>query len=140
MEINLTTPALLFPALSLLMLAYTNRFLSLANLIRSLHATYQTAPDERIIKQIRNLRQRVLHIRNMQACGVTSIFSCVLCMFLVFAGEPMAGKVVFAIGLVFLMTSLVLSFWEIQISVVSLNVALSDLENDERKKSSLFGK
>lgn len=139
MEINLTTPALLFPALSLLMLAYTNRFLSLANLIRSLYASYQTTPDERIIRQIRNLRQRVLLIRNMQACGVTSIFACVLCMLLVFAGKPWAGKVVFGVGLLFLMASLVLSFWEIQISVVSLNVALSDLEHDERKKSGLFG-
>jgi len=140
MEVNLTTPALLFPALSLLMLAYTNRFLALASLIRTLHATHLTAPDERIVKQIRNLRQRVLIIRNMQACGVLSIFSCVLCMFLIYAGQPMAGKVIFGIGLLSLMTSLVLSFWEIQISVVSLNVALSDLESDENQKSGLFGK
>lgn len=138
MEINLTTPALLFPALSLLMLAYTNRFLSLANLIRTLHAAHLSKPDERIIRQIRNLRQRVLLIRNMQACGVTSIFSCALCMFLLFAGLPLAGKWVFGVGLFFLMGSLVLSFWEIQISVVSLNVALSDVEADE--KSGLFGR
>lgn len=134
MEINLTTPALLFPALSLLMLAYTNRFLSLANLIRTLYATYQTAPNVRIVQQIRNLRQRVALIRNMQACGVTSIFLCVLCMFLVYEGQAQAGRVVFALSLLCLMASLVLSFWEIQISVVSLNVALSDLEGEGREK------
>ena len=142
MEINLTTPALLFPALSLLMLAYTNRFLSLANLIRTLHAAHLTKPDERIITQLQNLRQRVLLIRSMQSCGVASIFSCALCMFLLFAGLTLAGKWVFGVGVLFLMGSLVLSFWEIQISVVSLNVALSDLEDlaFNKRKAGLFGK
>jgi Protein of unknown function (DUF2721). len=48
MEINLTTPALLFPAISLLLLAYTSRFLALAALMRELHVRYKTQPDPRI--------------------------------------------------------------------------------------------
>jgi hypothetical protein len=86
MELTLTTPALLFPALSLLLLAYTNRFLALANLIRNLHHRYQTEPNPGVAGQLANLRKRVYIIRNMQALGLASLFCCVLCMFLLFAG------------------------------------------------------
>ena len=132
MELNLSSPALLFPAVSLLLLAYTNRFLALASLIRTLHSDYKVSQDELIIKQIQNLRHRVLLIRNMQATGVSSIFLCVLCMFLLFAGQIQFGKVIFAISLMFLMVSLALSIREIQLSVDALNLHLSDLEHKER--------
>jgi len=127
-DISLTTPALLFPAISLLLLAYTNRFLTLAGLIRKLHAEYQNEPDQMIIGQIQNLRKRVVLIRNMQALGISSLFLCVFCMFLIFAGENLAGKVVFGVSLLLLMASLALSIREIQISVNALNIQLSDLE------------
>jgi hypothetical protein len=139
-EINLNSPALLFPAVTLLLLAYTNRFLALANLIRTLHASYRKHPDELVIRQIHNLRLRLVLIRNMQAAGVTAIFLCVLCMFLLFAGKVGAGKVVFALSLSCLMVSLALSFTEIVISVHALNVQLSDLEDLEREAKSTPGK
>lgn len=128
MDFNLATPALLFPAVSLLMLAYTNRFLALAALIRQLHSSHQENPDDLIVRQIANLRHRVVLIRNMQAAGVLSIFSCVLCMLLMFAGFVMVAKWIFGLSLVFLMASLALSFREIQLSMYSLNLQLSDLE------------
>ncbi len=128
MDIDLTTPALLFPAISLLLLAYTNRFLALASLIRSLHATYQASRETVLIGQIDNLRKRVLLIKNMQALGVLSLFLCVLCMFVLFAGEMLLGKIIFATSLVLLMASLALSIHEIQISVTALKLHLSDLE------------
>ena len=131
MEINLTTPALLFPTISLLMLAYTNRFLALAALIRTLHANYREQPDALVLRQIRFLRHRVLLIRNMQAAGVLSIFCCAACMFLLFAGQTTPGNVVFGLALAFLMGSLALSFWEIQLSVNALNLELSDIEEHE---------
>jgi Protein of unknown function (DUF2721) len=131
MEINLSSPALLFPAISLMLLAYTNRFLALAALIRTLHADYKENPDDLIIRQIRNLRHRVTLIRNMQAMGVCAIFLCVFCMFLLFAGQVQLGKFVFAISLLCLMVSLALSFREIQLSVEALNLNLSDLEHHE---------
>ena len=131
MEINLTTPALLFPAVSLLLLAYTNRFLALAALIRTLHASHKAEPDELIIRQIKHLRHRVVLIRNMQAAGVTSIFLCVLCMFLIFAGKAELGKYAFGLSLLCLMASLALSLREIQISINALNLQLSDLESQD---------
>jgi hypothetical protein len=82
MELSITTPALLFPAISLLMLAYTNRFLAIANLIRNLHDKYKKDPNEKhIVAQIRNLRVRIRLIRNMQAFGVISFLFCVVCYF-----------------------------------------------------------
>ena len=133
MEINLATPALLFPAISLLLLAYTNRFLGLASLIRGLAARYQQSGDQLLIGQIENLRHRLALIRRMQALGVLSIFVCVVCMFALFAGSQPLGKLLFAISLVLLMTSLGYSFREIQLSTNALNIELSTLEKDRTK-------
>ncbi len=128
MDLGLTTPALLFPAISLLLLAYTNRFLTLANLIRELHKSYKTNPDQIILAQISNLRYRVVLIRNMQVYGIASFFLCVLCMFVLFAGQELLGKLIFGVSLIALMVSLGISFREIQVSVDALNYRLSDLE------------
>lgn len=128
MELTLQTPALLFPAISLLFLAYTNRFLALASLIRSLHAAYRTKPDDRLLEQIKNLRTRVNLVRLMQLLGVVAILLCVLAMFLLYEKLQLAASFVFAGGMVSLMLSLLFSLREIQISVTALNVLLSDLE------------
>lgn len=128
MDINLTTPALLFPAISLLLLAYTNRFLALATLIRTLHAKYKEDPHDVILGQIKNLRKRVILIRNMQAFGVLSLLLCVVCMFLLFANEQIAGRYTFGLSLILLIISLGLSVFEIQISVKALKLQLSDME------------
>jgi hypothetical protein len=130
MEINLATPALLFPAVSLLLLAYTNRFLGLANLIRGLAARYSESHDQLLYGQITNLRHRLTLIRRMQAFGVASIFLCVACMFALFAGSQLVGKVLFAVSLLLLMASLGLSFREIQLSTHALNIQLSTLARE----------
>jgi hypothetical protein len=130
-DINLTTPALLFPAITVLMLAYTNRFLALAGLIRALHVKDRNNPDKSILAQISNLRHRVQLVRNMQALAGLSLLLCVVCMFVLFSGYIQLGKVIFAVSVVLLMTSLALSLWEIQISVRALNIHLSDLEKKD---------
>jgi len=127
MELTLTTPAILFPTISLLMVAYTNRFLTLAKRIRTLHETYKSSPNQILMAQISSLRRRVQLIRNMQALGLISLFLCVLCMFLLFSGNALAAKVVFGAGLLVLMLSLALSFREVQLSVQALNLALQDM-------------
>jgi hypothetical protein len=134
MDINLTTPALLFPAISLLLLAFTNRFLALANLIRQLHANYKTDPDEILFGQIENLRYRIKLIRDMQAFGVSSLLLCVFSMFALFLGWVVAGKWIFAASLVLMAISLAISIREIQISVGALDLHLKDLEKMEQGK------
>ena len=135
MDITLTTPALLFPALSLLMLAYTNRFLTLSSIIRDLHQRYQETHDDIILGQISNLRYRVVLIRNMQIFGALSILGCVLCMLVLFFGLQDLDKVIFILSLLLLVISLSLSIRELQVSVGALNLHLSALEREEDKIS-----
>jgi hypothetical protein len=130
MEITLTTPALLFPAISLLLLAYTNRFLTIAGLIRSLHARYKETRDQNIKDQIANLKKRVNLIKNMQLAGITSLTLCVASMFALFESWLTLGSIIFGISLVLLIVSLILSIIEIQISVKALNIHLSDIEEN----------
>jgi hypothetical protein len=129
MDIALTTPALLFPAISLLLLAYTNRFLTLANLIRELHARYTANPEEIILAQIKNLRYRIILIRDMQIFGATAFLLCVATMLVLFVGQLMLGKVLFGLSLVCLLVSLGFSLRELQVSIDALMVRLSDIES-----------
>lgn len=128
MEFTLTTPALLFPAISLLLLAYGNRFLTLANLIRELYARYKANPDPRVRRQLDNLDVRIGIIRDMQIFGVASFFVCVLCMFILFLGYVTIGKWVFGLGLILLMVSLFMGLRELQISVDALRVQIQDVD------------
>lgn len=137
MEFTLTTPALLFSAISLLLLAYTNRFLALASIIRSMKTQYLQSKDENLLGQMANLRKRIFLIRNMQACGIISFFFCVLCMFLMYYRLPQLAQYVFGLSLFLLMISLYISFREIQMSVNALKMELKDLkpEIDKAEKA-----
>ena len=129
MELSLNTPALLFPAITLLMLAYTNRFLGLASLVRNLHEKYlKVEQGKTILDQILNIRTRLHLIRYMQFMGALSFFLCVICMFCIFRGYDMAAKIVFAASLFALLVSLAILMWEIQISTNAVELELSDME------------
>jgi Protein of unknown function (DUF2721) len=127
-DINLGTPALLFPAISLLMLAYTNRFLALAALIRQLLETYQTQPRQEVREQIAALRYRVRLILWMQGLGVGSLTLCVAAMLVLLSGLEGLGVWLFAGSLGLLLASLIFSILEIRLSANALDVALRDLE------------
>lgn len=137
MEFTLTTPALLFSAISLLLLAYTNRFLALASLVRVMKSQYLQNHDENLLAQMANLRKRIYLIRNMQACGIISFFFCVLCMFLMYYQQIILAQYVFGLSLLLLMISLYLSFREIQLSANALKMELFSLktEIDQAEKS-----
>ena len=129
MLLDITTPALLFPAITLLLLAYTNRFLAIATLIRNLHKQHLNDRDHTIIiHQIKNLRIRLNMIRYMQAFGILSFFLGVLCMFLLFERLPEVASYLFAASLMALLISLGISLVETHISTKALNLELSDME------------
>ncbi len=128
MEIDLATPALLFPAISLLMLAYTNRFVALANIIRGLRNHYLETRDPLIYDQIQNLKYRVVLIRNMQWFGAVSLLLCVLAMGFKFAEWHWTASFLFSVSLFSMAISLLLSIWEIQKSVGALELNLRDME------------
>ena len=124
MNFTLTTPALLFPAISLLLLAYTNRYLTIAGLIRDLFSESKQENNAIYNGQIANLRKRINIIKNMQILGVLSFFFCVLTMLLLFLGLTFAGEIIFGLSLALLLFSLALSIYEITISVGALNILL----------------
>ncbi len=132
MELSFNTPALLFPAISLLLLAYTNRFVALANLVRKLHAEYKSLEDpSMIVRQIKSLRKRINLIKYMQGLGVFSFLLCVVCMYCIYNNWIAVAKFVFALSLLSLLSSLVISLVEIIQSTKALEVELSDIEGDE---------
>jgi len=130
MEIDLTTPALLFPAVSLLLLAFTNRFLALANLIRGLKKQYDEGHDEYLLPQIKNLTLRIRLIRNMQACGISSLLLCVTCMLALFFNAIILGQILFGISLLLMMLALIISLREILISVNALKLELKRMKTE----------
>ncbi|RZL97212.1 MAG: DUF2721 domain-containing protein [Pedobacter sp.] len=137
MEITFNTPALLFPAISLLLLAYTNRYLALAALIRKLHDEYiRGEKNHLLLRQIRILRTRIKLVRSMQALGVFSFVCCVLTMWGVYQQWLTFNSIVFATGLISLLASLVVSLIEISQSTYALELELSDME--ELGSSNMF--
>jgi len=129
-ELTLTTPALLFSAISLIMLAYTNRFLAYAAIIRNLHDKYQTEKNSILIAQIKNIKQRLYLTRSMQIYGISSLLLCVLSMFLIYIQQQTIAIWIFGLALILLIVSLAFLIWEIQISVKALEHHIHDLENN----------
>ncbi len=135
---DFTTPALLFPAISLILLAYTNRFLGLSSVIRHLYDQYQQHPSHTILQQIHNLRLRVRLVRNMQIVGVVGMLLCVISIILLFWRYDQLGMYSFAASLLCLFVSLSISVYELFLSGNALNILLAGMEQDlSRMDSSL---
>jgi len=127
MEIEITTPALLFSAITLLMLAYTNRFLALAALIRQYIALYKEKKEDGILKQIHNFETRLKIIKYTQIFGVGSFLFCVVSMFLIFIQLIIPAEIVFGISLILLFVSLLFSLRELFLSIGALNVEMDEI-------------
>jgi hypothetical protein len=140
MEISINTPALLFPAISLLLLAYTNRFLAIANLVRKLHDDFpKHSNKENVLQQILSLRKRLNYIRLMQGAGVFSFLLCVVCMYSIYEGWMFIAKYVFAVSLISLLFSLFCSLIEIIQSTKALELLLHDIEElDDKNNPSVW--
>jgi len=134
MEMTITTPSLLFPAISLLMLAYTNRFVTLANVIRQLSNLENAPSRDIVIRQIENLRVRMTVIRLMQAFGVISFVFCTLSMFSLLLAFQLAGMYLFAVSLILLVVSLLCSFYEVNISTTAINIELEKFDEELKKR------
>lgn len=127
-DLPLTTPSLLFPAISLLMLAYTNRFLGLATVVRTLHGHWRSTQEPMLLEQIRNLRLRIQIIKQMQTLGVLSLMMCVVSMTLLFFDRQLGGQITFGVSLLLMFASLSLSLVEIQMSGSALDLQLKDVK------------
>ncbi|MFW5827039.1 MAG: DUF2721 domain-containing protein [Alkalispirochaeta sp.] len=135
MEFTFSTPALLFPAISLLFISYTNRFISYADLVRRLHDRWRSDGSPALEMQIENLHRRIGLIRNMQVSGALSLLLAVLCMVLLFFGQNVAAEAVFVLSLVLLSASMAFLVFEVSISIHALNLQLEDLTTKTEDQS-----
>ena len=132
MTLEITTPAVLFPTVSLLLLAYTNRFLALTAIVRQMDSSGEI---EHEFYQVKNLRKRLNYIKKMQYFGVSSLLMCAISMLFLFLQMDCIGKISFGISLVSLIVSLLFSLLEIQISLEALRIHLNhNSENEEKNK------
>jgi hypothetical protein len=134
MTLHIETPALLFSATSLILLAYTNRFLTIAQIIRKLKKTYDEEESKSVLLEIKNLNLRLTLIRYMQMFGVLCLFLSVLAMLLLFMELQTSSIYLFGLSLLALLISLGISFWEISISIDALRLHLSDLTEKKEMK------
>ena len=132
--LDLTTPYLLFSAISLILLAYTNRFLSYASVVRALKEKHQQTHDPKDIAQIANLRKRLYLTRSMQILGILSLLLCVIAMFFIYVSWQVFAAWIFGIALLLLAASLCVCIWEINISVKALEIHLEDISSKEKLK------
>ena len=128
MVLEMSIPALLFPAISLTMLAYNARYLAIAALIRQLHKEYLSNYSENIGLQINQLRKRLYLIRNMQASAIISFLGAVITMGLLYSNYNNSANIIFGLSLLALVISLSLSLVEVQSSTKSLNTQLNSIE------------
>ena len=129
MEITLTTPAILFPAISLLLLGFSNRFATTGMLIRQLKSKQTSENQQTVNRQIKNLKTRIRLIIAMQAFGVLSIILCTLSMIAIYNGRNSWGSILFGISLLAMVLSLITSLWEVLISSKALNVELEEVKH-----------
>ena len=135
MNLQIETPALLFSATSLILLAYTNRFLTIAQIVRSLKKNYDENHNKSILIEIKNLNLRLTLIRAMQLFGVLSLFLSVFAMLLLYLEWMLVGIYLFGASLLCLLISLGISFWEVSISVTALRIHLKDLLEETKNKA-----
>jgi len=132
MELSVNIPDLFFPAISLIMLAYTNRFLALSNRVRALHDEYKKQQDRLIIfRQIKNLKYRIKLIQRMQTYGVAALLLSLLSMFFIFIQFQYIAKCIFAVSLIAFSISIFFSLVEIRLSTKAIELELSDMEGLE---------
>ncbi|MFI3327578.1 MAG: DUF2721 domain-containing protein [Rikenellaceae bacterium] len=135
--LELTTPSLLFSAISLILLAYTNRFLSYASTIRQLKHKNDESYDPRQVAQIQNLYRRLYLTQAMQIFGITSLLLCVVTMFLTYISLDVVAEWIFGVALLMLAISLGITIWEINISVRALEIHLKDCEECKCSETSI---
>lgn len=128
MQLNLSIPALLFPAISLTMLAYNARYLAIAALIRQLHKQFEETSAQPLKQQINQLRTRLGIIKNMQASAIISFLLAAVSMFLIYVEMQVWANIIFGASLIFLMISLILFFLEVQLSTQALGIQLKNME------------
>ena len=134
MDLNISTPGLIFPSISFLLIAYSNRFLAIATLIRDLKTKFSENKAEILLKQIKNLRYRLKLIRWMQAVAVFGMLLALLSIFSLYLELDLIGKIFFVSAVISITTSLSIALVEIMFSGRALDLELEDIQDHMREK------
>ena len=135
MVLDLTTAALMFPAIPFLMLTFGTRFTVVSELIRKIHDEYASEINlddvrtKRMLGEISTLKKRLLMIQINQTLTSLSFFVNLLTIFALFMGHQNLSKLLFGIVLILLMLAIILFIVEIGIATKSLNLHLEDLDS-----------
>tara|TARA_Y100000746_G_C15442757_1_gene423642 strand:+ start:47 stop:433 length:387 start_codon:yes stop_codon:yes gene_type:complete len=127
---DITTPALLFPAISLLFVAYTNRLHSLSVLIRAMTTKGSNESKTRHAdEQIMILEKRIIYIRRMQVFGIVSFIFNLMTIILIYLKYFILANYIFGFGLIMLSASLLFALFETLISTKALDIHLRNSKN-----------
>lgn len=133
MNLELSTPALLFPAIAILMLGYVNRYIGAANVIRSFKKDYDSGYKHNdLTKQLNILKKRIELMRGMLLVGASSLILACLSMLFIFVNNQLAGKGAFGLSLLGLVLSLFASLYETSLSNRSLILEIDDMIHREK--------
>ena len=137
MVLDLTTAALVLPAIPFLMLTFGTRFTVVTELIRKIHDEYAANIDlddvraKRMLGEISTLKKRLLMIQVNQTLASLSFFVNLSTVFSLYMGNQYLAKLLFGIVLGLLMLAIILFIIEIGIATKSLNLHLSDLDSNK---------
>lgn len=126
-HLELTTPAVILSAAALLLLTYTNRFLTATSRTRELYDRYQKTPNHNILIQIKSQKKRLKLMRIMKVFLISCLFATVFSMLLVYTNYPVFASWAFSVALLFMLASLLVSIREINLCLRALDAQLSDL-------------
>ncbi len=128
--LTLTAPSVVFGAISLIFLAYTNRYLTLATVIRKLHATWRQTRDETLKSQITVLRERVTLITCIQISGLVSLFLAILSIIAILSGSQPWAAILFFFSLALMIVFIIIALIEVCKSAQALDIELDKWQDE----------
>ena len=133
---NFTTlyPALLFPAIPLMMISFGNRYTSLASLIRKIHDLivlnkHSKKTAGHYLDQITILTKRLKLVRAIQTLSGLSFLSNLFSIFASYLEEYQLALNSFGLGVLIFAIAILMFIYEIQLSTRALSKHLEDLKD-----------
>lgn len=134
MTLTLNEPALIFPAIAILMLGYINRYIGTAGVIRTFKKDYDSGyKHNNLTKQLDILKKRIELSRLMLTSASSALLFACLSMYLIFQDMQDAGQIIFGLSLIAMIISLIFSLYETSLSNKSLLIEVSDVIKKESK-------
>ena len=129
-DLNFWYPALLFPAIPLMMIVFGNRYSSLSKLIRDLHDRFLKEDEvrDKFTEQIELLTDRLFLVKSMQTLAGLAFIANLLTIFFRYIDVPSVAFSLFGVATILLSASILLFVIEIQKSSSALSKHISDLK------------